>query len=276
MKSNFEFYLKQYLSGIDQETIRIIKNKEDLLLTISNFCNEDIESLKLLFKEFTVNLEKDLFISGWHVKFSSDRVQKLLYNTIIFERILDADKIQRIIELNNRLMKKQLAESIHKLNWKDFELFCYELFKSNELEFFDYITQTEAGADGGVDLKGKMIFKPDTLIGDFRLPLSKHRMVPFAAQIKKEKKKIGRPTVAQLKGDLEDGNQGMVIAANGFSSEAIDFAIKNNIILMSIESDNDYVQGITDLMIQRKVGMSVEDSKIYRYDNFLREIGLDY
>jgi hypothetical protein len=169
-----------------------------------------------------------------------------------------------------------LVESIQALEWGQFERFCYELFNSEDLQFFHSISQTGAGADGGIDLKGKMLIEPETLKGGFKFPIFKSKMVPFAAQIKKEKKKVGRPVIAQLRGDLEDGWRGMVISSNGFSSEATYFAKKHEIILIAIESDNDTVSGIVDIMIEHNIGIQSEDNKFFRNTGFLREVGLDY
>ena len=121
-----------------------------------------------------------------------------------------------------------------------------------------------------------MVYEPATLKGGFKFPTFKSKMIPFAAQIKKERKKIGRPIIAQLRGDLEKGYRGMVISSNGFSSEAIAFAQKHEIILVSIESNNDAVAGIVDIMIQHNIGIQNEDSTIFRNTGYLRELGFDY
>ena len=276
MTRTFEDYLNKYLANIDEHIIRIVKSRDELIDEIVETIDSNKARVTKEFNVFRTLLNKELFISGWYTRYSKNKVKQILYETVVFDRFLDGDRIQRITEVNNRFVKKQLIESVQALDWSQFERFCYELFNSPDLPFFNSVSQTGAGADGGIDLKGKMVYEPATLKGGFKFPTFKSRMIPFAAQIKKEKKKIGSPVIAQLRGVLEKGYRGMVISSNGFSSKAIDFAKKHEIILMSIESDDDSVAGIVDIMFEHNIGIQSENNKIYRNTGFLREVGLDY
>ena len=276
MKNNFEQYLNQYLISVDENIIRIVKSRDELIDEIVENIDPDKGAVTEKFNGFRNLLDNEIFLAGWYIRYSNNRVKQVLHETIVFERFIDGDRIGRIIEVNNRFVKRQLVESIQALKWDQFERFCYELFNSPNLPFFNSVSQTGAGADGGIDLKGKMVYEPATLKGGFKFPTFKSKMIPFAAQIKKERKKIGRPIIAQLRGDLEKGYRGMVISSNGFSSEAIAFAQKHEIILVSIESNNDAVAGIVDIMIQHNIGIQNEDSTIFRNTGYLRELGFDY
>tara|TARA_B100000579_G_scaffold184468_1_gene150360 strand:- start:344 stop:1174 length:831 start_codon:yes stop_codon:yes gene_type:complete len=276
LKNNFESYLNQYLINIDENTIRIVKSRDELVSEIVEKLELDEKKVSEEFTFFKKRLNKEIFLSGWYVRYSNNFVKQVLHETIVFERFMEGDRIERIIEVNNRFVKKQLVESIQSLEWDQFERFCYELFVDPRLPFFHSVTQTGAGADGGIDLKGKMLYEPATLKGGFTFPTFKSKMIPFGAQIKKEKKKVGRPVIAQLRGDLESGYRGMVISSNGFSSDAIVFAQKHEIILLSIDSNIEEVASIVDIMVQQNIGIESNELKIFRNTGFLRELGFDY
>ena len=61
-----------------------------------------------------------------------------------------------------------------------------------------------------------------------------------------------------------------------FPSDAIVFAQKHEIILLSIDSNIEEVASIVDIMVQQNVGIESNELKIFRNTGFLRELGFDY
>ena len=274
----FNEYLRGYLNLLDAGVIMVVKSGEELIEDISDKLDCDIVNLRESFNEFNRALEQPAFISGWSVRHSQSKVARYIDRTIILDRLLHSDSVERITEVNTTFIRKEIEKKIQNLDFKEFERFCYYFL--SEIEFIEQIQQGPAGKDGGVDLQGTMVYykeKPKSL--EWGEEETKYR---FVGQVKKQSGKIGRPLIDNLMGVMHRpenmGCKGIFISSSGFVPGAISTATESGIMLFAInkqESDDGHVIGIIDMMIEKKIGTTKHDFTVLSPNNWWRELGFE-
>ena len=274
----FHEHLREYLNSLDAGVFRLVKNGDELIEEISDKLDCNVVELRKSFHEFNRTLEQPAFISGWSVRHSQDKAAKYIDRTMVFDRLLHADSIERITEVNTNFIRKDLEKKIQKLTPEQFEIFCYHFL--DELGSFEDIQQGPPGKDGGIDLRGTILYhgeRPKLL--DLEEKETKYK---FVAQVKKQTGKIGRPLIDKLIGVMNypenKGCKGIFISSSDFAPGSISTAKKNGIVLFAInkqETDDGRVIGIFDMMIENEIGVTRRDFTVSSPNAWWRELGFE-
>lgn len=129
------------------------------------------------------------------------------------------------------------ADSLNNMNWQEFEQLVYEIFRQRGYS----VSETQAGADGGVDLILKMN-NETTLV-----------------QCKQWKKqKVGVSVVRELYGVMaaEGAQHGCVITSGNFTTDALKFAYGKTLLLIGGEELHKMIKAL--LSPQSSINTQVE------------------
>ena len=152
----------------------------------------------------------------------------------------------RDIQERNKDVKEKLRKSIMKISPERFEELIGKLLAEIG---FESIEVTNKSADGGIDVKGKLVV--GGVIG-----------TKMAVQVKRWKHNVQTPVVTQLRGSLGPHEQGLIITTSDFSKGAIKEAsdpYKAPIALMNGKE-------LVDLMVEYQVGIKKKDISVLELD----------
>lgn len=152
----------------------------------------------------------------------------------------------RDIQRRNKEIKEKLHKIIMKISPERFEELISQLLAEIG---FDSIEVTNKSADGGIDVKGKLVV--GGVIG-----------TKMAVQVKRWKHNVHTPVVTQLRGSLGPHEQGLIITTSDFSKGAIKEAsnpYKAPIALMNGKE-------LVDLMVEYQVGIKKKDISVLELD----------
>lgn len=148
----------------------------------------------------------------------------------------------RDIQERNEEVKEKLRKSILRIPPEKFEELIGQLLAEIG---FDGIEVTSKSADGGIDVKGKLV------VGGVI-------ETKMAVQVKRWKHNVQTPVVTQLRGSLGPHEQGLIITTSDFSKGAIKEAndpYKAPIALMNGKE-------LVDLMVEYQVGVKKKEISV--------------
>lgn len=141
--------------------------------------------------------------------------------------------------------KGQLLDQLKSLNSTAFEHFCRHLLIAYG---FINVVVTRSTRDGGIDG-----------YGDLKVGLS-YLKVAFECK-KWDKATVGKPNLSQFRGNmLANYHQGVFFTTSKFSKEAKGIAFERGVIPVTLIDGEE----IVNIMIEKKVGVEMEELPIYK------------
>lgn len=154
--------------------------------------------------------------------------------------------IDDLIKQNNDKVKKELTKHIRDMDPGKFEALAERLLSS--MGFIE-VKRTTRGNDGGIDVKGTLAVGDDIKI-------------KMAVQAKRWKGNVQSPVIQNVRGSLGAHEQGLIIAAGGFSNGAKKEAERADATPISL-IDGDRLAG---LLMEHDIGVARSTPNLFELD----------
>lgn len=153
------------------------------------------------------------------------------------------NELRKLQQKYNSEFKEDVLGQLKKLKSSEFENFCKELLTAYG---FKNVKVTRASRDGGIDGHGELKIGLATM--------------EVAFECKRWQGTVGRPNISQFRGDIQGKyQQGIYFTTSKYSKEAKEVSFQNGAVpIILIDGP-----GIIDIMIEKKLGVEVEELQIY-------------
>ena len=225
--------ISEYLGRLDEGLHRAEINRKELLSELAA-AGAATEELAVKFEAHEQSFRETLFVSGWSVYYN------VFTDKIIFERILDANMIARLVEVKEKNIRREIMDKIGHLDPAQFEDFVANVFRS--LPWVRAVSTTKRSHDGGIDL-----------VGTYSDPKARIEL-PFLGQVKRWGSRVDFPEMTKFLGALELASSkntiGIYVASNGYTDgakKAVERAGRKVILYDA--------PGLVDLMLENSIGV---------------------
>lgn len=244
MKSLSDYFLKE-IDSIPEEVYRFVFNRKALVTKISNSENIPKERLLIIFDEELANNVKTFNIANKFLIYYN-----IYTDNFIFERLLDIEKIERIIENKKKVLTSELQEEILKLKSKSFEYFVFQIISS--LPNYFNIRITQLTRDNGVDFVGNYYDKGNE--------------IDVFGQAKFWQNKLASSHMREFVGSIDVNRKekeckGIIICIGGFTKPSIETCKKSSFPIECLDLNN-----LSELMLINHIGVKVSPMELCSID----------
>jgi len=225
--------ISEYLARLGEGLHRAEINRKDLLSELAGV-GPAADELALEFEAQESALRETVFVSGWSVYYN------VFTDKVIFERILDANVIARLVEVKEKNIRREIMDKIGHLDPAQFEDFVANVFRS--LPWVRAVNTTKRSHDGGIDL-----------VGIYSDPKARIEL-PFLGQVKRWGSRVDFPEMTKFLGALELASSkstiGIYVASHGYTDGAKKAAEHSGRKVMLYDAP-----GLVDLMLENSIGV---------------------